>query len=87
VDSDSLEIRKIGNGAILKDSVGEQAYLFDEGSVEGLVSLLREIAALIGTVEDRYAMERISISIVHGDKYECDGCAICKVQKEGCNDK
>ena len=54
-------------------------YEFDENNLDSLQSMLYD---LISTMDSsgRYSKQRIKISIVHGDKYECSeaDCEICE---------
>jgi hypothetical protein len=82
-----LKINSFHNGALLIQDDGENThrtlYKFDyddpELGLRDLQCLLYDISEQL-SMESRYSKERISIKIVHGDKYECKDkeCAICK---------
>lgn len=80
--SDDIVIHHITNGATVTKLAhaphGTTAYVFgEEEGVAGLVDLLQMVMEELH-LGSRYAAERIQIKIVHGDKYECQGCGICR---------
>ena len=54
-------------------------FFFDTDHKERLVNLLYEINELINVDTSDYAETRVSIKLVHGEKYECtrNNCEIC----------
>ena len=54
-------------------------YEFEEGKLDGLQSMLYDLISTFDS-SGRYSEQRIKISIVHGDKYECTAkdCEICE---------
>jgi hypothetical protein len=84
-----LTIEKVCNGIIITDydetenGLVEYKTIFEqkeEDSVKYMQDALFYINNTLGELENRYSQERISINIVHGDKYECEDkeCPICK---------
>ena len=83
---EKIIIERVSNGAIVRgrDCEGnkeEQIFKFEDGEINGLVVLLLAIEEqLSSTCSGRYDEKRISIRIVHGDKYDCKdkkNCVIC----------
>lgn len=81
-----IEIETIDNGAILRfpgDDESAECYCYpydDEGQGDYVLHLLRDIASYISGSDSRHSEKRISVSWVHGDKYECKAkdCKICQ---------
>lgn len=73
------------NGAYVEyddeENVDRMSYTFDEDDLDGSIAFLCDLTDAIGLIGSRYDKKRLRFSIVHGDKYECDGCDICS--KEG----
>ena len=53
-------------------------------SLGGLERLLYDLAEHLGVIGNKHSKERIRISVVHGDNYECkdETCPICKETKD-----
>jgi hypothetical protein len=78
-----ITIERILNGAILHTIDGEdetkEGFVWDETNYQGLIDLLYTLLNMFESTS-RHDRERITIQIVHGDKYECKDkkCKICK---------
>lgn len=75
--SDAITIRSVTNGAIVKWGDSEAAYTFDEEMALGLVEMLSELSEAF-LPHNRHAEQQIAVHLIHGNKYECKGCDICK---------
>ena len=71
------------NGATVKFDKKKIVYKFDQGELEGLKDLIRDIKEFIGPSSGKYDKERISISVVHGRGYTCKEkkCELCKKER------
>jgi hypothetical protein len=80
-----IAITPTKNGAYVEYDDGENidrmAYTFDEETLDGAITFLCDITDAFGLIGSRYDKQRIRFKIVHGDKYECDGCEICDEDK------
>ena len=75
-----LKIKRVGNGAVLEDEDGGvEVYEYDEMNMGRLIDLLFEVSEIIAPTSSRYSRERVSVRLVHGDKYECPEkeCELC----------
>ena len=79
-----ITIKTTDNGAIVKvtgqyDENFERSYVFDEENMEGMEQLLWDLLDPIHLF-GKYSKERISITRVHGEKYDCEekDCKVCK---------
>ena len=73
-----IKIKSVANGAVADDGEQSQAYIFGAEDLDGLRDMLFDIKDTFYT-GSRYDRERIQVSIVHGDKYECKDakCEVC----------
>ena len=82
---DRIVVEPGRNGATLRsrfnmgDSMESMVFRYEQDDLSGLADMLYEIADVAGPTSSRYDAQRIKISIVHGDKHECDvpGCEVC----------
>ena len=71
------------NGATVKykqdKDVDKVVYKFNKDKLDGLRKMLWDIKEAIGELSGKYDKERISIGVVHGDRYICKDkkCEIC----------
>ena len=79
-DSLMMVLKRAANGAMLSGNGEREVFEYDEEDMGGLVELLYAVGEQLAPATSRYSKERISVTIVHGDKYECEDrkCGICK---------
>ena len=73
-----IKIKRVNNGVVLTSEEGEEVFEFDSEDLTRLHELHYELDALIEPMNGRNSRQRMTHRIVHGDKYECKGCDICK---------
>lgn len=76
-----ITIKQISNGCVVKfGSSEQQAYIFGLDNLSGLQEMMYDILEEIEPTNSRYSKQRLQVSIVHGDKYECKDkkCDICR---------
>ena len=61
------------------ENVDRMSYKFDqeENDLEDALAFLCDLTDFVGLMGSRYSKVRLVYKIVHGDKYECEGCEIC----------
>ena len=73
------------NGAYVEyddeETIDRLAYTFDEGNLYGAIEFLCDVTDAMELTGSRYDKQRIWFKIVHGDKYECDGCDTCSQEE------
>ena len=92
MSKEKLTIELTENGAIVtikghydftdgKES--KRVYEFDEESKEGLLNLLYEVDRFCMIDEGKYSKERVDITLIHGEKYECKdkNCELCEKER------
>jgi hypothetical protein len=74
-------IESTSNGAFVRYDDGENEskyiYKYEKNNLDGLRDLFYDLSEELNA-DGRYDRFRLTMSIKHGDKYECKGCEWCE---------
>ena len=75
-----LNIEVLPSGVVIHSQIGDERLddTFPTISIREKADFIRWINEWMFDIGSRHDRERIYVEVRHGDKFECEGCEICK---------